>query len=93
MQTILLALAAGLLGGITAGGVIGWRLCRPCSARVPCDHVSIDPDIERRINRASMEWATAHHQPSAAPLVADKLRLVYRLNRRRERRRDRRWSR
>jgi hypothetical protein len=83
MLTIILALLAGTFGGTLAGGLISWQFLRPPPSHKPLDLNAIDPDEDEQINRAASRWAKAHHRPGAAPLVADKLRLVYTLNRRR----------
>lgn len=92
MLTILLSLLAGLVSGAAGGGLVSRRHLQRTRS-IPVSQESIDPDVDRRINRAASQWATAHGQPAAAPLVAGKLRLAYALSRRRERRRGRRWSR
>lgn len=91
MLTILLSLVAGLISGAAGGGLVSRYLAkRSCSS---IGEASPDPDVERQIKQAASQWATAHGQPAAAPLVAGKLRLAYVLHQRRERRRERRWSR
>lgn len=39
----------------------------------------LDPSVEEAIEQAAVHWAQARGRPWAAPLIADKLRLVYRL--------------
>ena len=93
MLTILLALSAGLLGGSVAAGLVCRRLLRH-SRSASFDQEALDPDLDldRRINQAAHQWATAQGRSEVAPLVARKLRLAYVLNRRRSRRRYRRSS-
>jgi len=89
---LLLALSAGILGGVVAGALTSRRVLR--HARwTSVDQSSTDPDVRDRIDQAAAQWAEANHQPAAAPLVANKLRLAYVLHQRQRRRRDRRWSR
>ncbi len=92
MLTILLSLLTGLVSGAAGGGLVSLRLLQRARS-IPVSQESIDPDIERQIKRAASQWATAHSQPAAAPLVAGKLRLAYALNLRRQRRHERRWTR
>lgn len=91
MLVILLALSAGLLGGFAAAGLVCHRLLRH-DRSASFDQEAIDPDLDRRINQAAHQWATAQDRSEVAPLVARKLRLAYVLNRRRSRRRYRRSS-
>ncbi|MGH2852710.1 MAG: hypothetical protein ACRDLF_00755 [Solirubrobacteraceae bacterium] len=88
MFTVFLALIAGGLGG----GVVAALLSRRGVRRNAPETSALDPELERRIGGAAAQWAAAHGQPAAAPLVADKLRLTYVLSRQPQRRR-RRWSR
>jgi hypothetical protein len=93
MLPVVLALFVGTFSGTVAGGLLSWWLLDRPSAEpvVAPDHLALDPDVEYQIDQAANQWAEAHHRPGAAPLVADKLRLVYTLNQRRQRRR--RWDR
>jgi hypothetical protein len=88
MPSLVIALAAGVSVGMVAGGLAGWWLHRRRVSALPVapEYLSIDPDVERQIGRAASLWAKAHQQPQAAPLVADRLRLAYLLNQRRQRR-------
>jgi hypothetical protein len=90
MLTIFLALLAGALGGVAAGGLAGWWLCKRRIVCAPLDQDAIDPDVDHQINAAAHRWAAAHGQAGAAPLVARKLRLAYVLQQRRTRKR--RWE-
>lgn len=90
MLSILIALGAGMLGGVMAGGFMGWWTVRRLVRRLPLHHVTVDDNLDHTINRAASQWAIAHGRPEATNLVADKLRLVHRLNQRRSRRRVRR---
>jgi hypothetical protein len=89
--TILLALSAGLLGGSVVAGLVYHLLLRH-GRSTSFDQEALDPDLDRRINQAAHQWATAQGRSAVAPLVARKLRLAYVLNRRRSRRRYRRSS-
>lgn len=91
MLTIFFALLAGSLGGILAAGFVSWRRFERRYGRAPLDHRAIDPDVDRQINEAAAQWATARHRPGVAPLVANKLRLAYALSLRQARRPQRRW--
>lgn len=91
MFTILIALVVGTLGGALAGAVAGWWAIRGRSASpTALDDLGLDPDLDQQITEAARQWARNQGQPVAAPLVADKLRLIHAL---RQRRRRRRWSR
>jgi hypothetical protein len=92
MLIIFLAFSAGLIGGTVAAGLISWWLFQYHAGRVAFGHDAIDPNLDCQINQAASRWATAHHRPAAAPLLARKLRLAYVLHYRRSRRhRRRRW--
>ncbi len=90
MLTIFLALLVGTLGGTVAGGFAGWWLCRRRIACMLPESDAIDPAVDHQINEAAHHWAAAHDQAGAAPLIARKLRLAYRLQQRRAR--SRRWQ-
>jgi hypothetical protein len=92
MLTILIALMVGTLSGTAAGGLAGWLTVRVLSGDRMVDNVVALLRVDGQINDAAAQWAEAHHQPAAASLVADKLRLAYVLSHR-PRRRRRRWSR
>jgi hypothetical protein len=91
MLTIPIAVVLGVLGGALAGGVTGWWTGRRSSAQSVASRDVLDPDLDAQITGAARQWATRQGQPAAAPLVADKLRLIRALSRRRRHRR--RWSR
>jgi hypothetical protein len=95
MLTVFLALFVGTFSGTVAGGLVSWWLLdQPSAEPVALDHLTFDPDVDDQISRAANQWAETHHRPEAAPLVADKLRLVHALNQRRQRRSGRgRWER
>jgi hypothetical protein len=95
MLTIIIALFVGTFSGTVAGGLVSWWLVgRSLAETVPVDYLAVDPDLDDQIDRAANQWAEAHHRPGAAPLVADKLRLVYHLHQRRQSRNHRkRWFR
>jgi hypothetical protein len=91
MLTILFALLTGLLGGIVAGGCVSRWLLRRHLSRLSPDSAAIDPELDRQITEAAWQWAESHGRASAAPLVANRLRLAYVLKQGRTRRR--RWRR
>lgn len=91
MSTILIALVVGALGGALAGAVAGrWAIRRQSAQPTTLDDLGLDPDLDQQIAEAARQWARRQGQSAAAPLVADKLRLIHAL---RQRRRRRRWSR
>ena len=76
------------------GGLVTWWLMEhtsDVSAPLHQPLVGLDAALDEQINEAASQWASAHGQPAAAPLLARKLRLAYGLNERRRTRR--RWSR
>jgi H+/gluconate symporter-like permease len=90
MSTILIALIVGALGGTLAGTVAGWWAGRRQSAQpTTLDDLGLDPALDQQITEAARQWATHQGHPAAAPLVADKLRLIHAMSERRRRR----WSR
>jgi hypothetical protein len=91
MFTILIALIAGTIGGTLAGVVAGrWAIRRQSAPPTTLDDLGLDPDLDQQITEAARQWAVRQGQPAAAPLVADKLRLIHAIG---QRRRRRRWSR
>jgi len=91
MLFVLLALLVGTLSGTLAGGLLTWWLLnRSRAGAAPVERLSVDPAVEAQIGRTAAQWARTHQRPGSEPLVADKLRLVYALNRRR---RQKRWAR
>ena len=92
MFTILIALMVGTLGGTLAGAVAGrWAGRRQAAQPTTLDDLGLDPDLDQQIAEAARQWAVRQGQPAAAPLVADKLRLIHAMSQRRRRRW--RWSR
>ncbi len=94
MLVILAALIAGTLSGTIAGVLAGWWFARR-TTRVPTfshDQVTLDPDVDDRIGQVASEWARSRNQPEAAPFIANKLRLFYRLRERNRHRGNRGWS-
>ncbi len=85
-------LAICFLSGAVGGLVSWWLMERTNTANVPVHQsvVGFDADLDGQIGEAASQWAAAHRQPAAAPLLARKLRLTYALNERRRNRR--RWS-
>jgi hypothetical protein len=90
MLSILIALGAGILGGVMAGGFMGWWIVRRLVRPLLLEHIMVDDGLDHTINRAASQWAIAHGRPEAAHLVADKLRLLSRLSERHRRRHVRR---
>lgn len=91
MLLVLLALLIGTLSGTVVGGLLVLRLLsRNPAEAVPIEPVSVGPAVDAQIKRTAVQWAKTHQRPGSESLVADKLRLVYVLNRRR---RQRRWTR
>jgi hypothetical protein len=78
-----------LLSG-AAGGLVSWWVMERTSVPRHQPVARLDADLDEQINQAASQWAAAHGQPAAAPLLARKLRLAHLLNQRRSRRR---WSR
>lgn len=91
MLTMLIAVVLGVLGGALAGAGAGWWTGRRAGAQSMARVDVLDPNLEAQITDAARQWATRQGQPAAAPLAADKLRLIHALSRRRRQRR-RRWS-
>jgi hypothetical protein len=92
MPTIAIGLIAIVVISTAAGGLAGWLTARFLAGDRRVDNVATLHRVDEQINDAAAQWAEAHQQPAAAPLVADKLRLAYVLSHR-PRRRRRRWSR
>jgi hypothetical protein len=92
MPTIVVGLMAMVVIGTVSGGLAGWLTARFLAGDRRVDNVATLHRVDEQINDAAEQWAEAHQQPAAAPLVADKLRLAYVLSHR-PRRRRRRWSR
>jgi hypothetical protein len=64
-----------IVGGV-AGCLVAGRYLDPTT-----DQLSqpLDPGVDAAIEQAATHWAEVRGRPWAAPLIADKLRLVYRL--------------
>lgn len=90
LSSALTFLLGGLSGGLV-GGLVGWRSNRRRLQFAERQEPRLDAAHEQDIAQAAWQWAAAHDQPTAAPLVADKLRLAYVLNQRRQGRKHRRW--
>jgi hypothetical protein len=80
------------VSGAVGGLVTWWLMERTSEASAPLHQptVGLDADLDEQISGAASQWASAHGQPAAAPLLARKLRLAHVLNERRRQRR--RWS-
>lgn len=79
MLVYLLPILAGALAGAFTAGLLLWRYRRrEVTAAVPTGE-PVDPWVEAEIDRAAVAWATEHGRPEAAPLMADKLRLLHHL--------------
>lgn len=74
-----LCLATMLLGAVV-GSVTGYLVASRYLGP-PTEQLSqpLAPDVEAAIEQAATRWADVRGRPWAAPLIANKLRLVYRL--------------
>ena len=80
MLIYLLPILAGALAGGLAGGLLLWWHHRHQPSVSPSSPAEfIDPWVAAQIDQAAATWATQHGRPEAAPLMADKLRLLHRL--------------
>jgi len=79
LDEILIALGAGGTAGLLTSLFFYWRTSRRSRGYAPVMETAHD----EQINAAARQWAAAHGRLAAAPLVANKLRLAYRINRRR----------
>lgn len=91
-MSVVIALAVvGLFGvsvGFSFGAIVVWRALKRRGVRLilPVGRYSGDDQSDDDIiNQAAAEWARAHGQPEAAPLVARKLRLLQGIAERRSR--------
>lgn len=92
MSVVITLAVVGLFGvavGFSFGVIMAWRALKRRGLRVilPFDRSSTEdnqPD-EDVIDQAAAEWAQAHGQPAAAPLIARKLRLFQAATERRPR--------
>jgi hypothetical protein len=77
MTLALLYLSVTALSAVI-GFVVGLLGAR---ARAPheIESAEMPPEVEQNIQAAAARWAGARGRPWAAPLIADKLRLAYRL--------------
>jgi hypothetical protein len=85
MLSLLLTFALALLAGAFGGASVVWALLRRSTPAEPPSSEQPDEWVSAEIDQAAVAWATAHGRPEAAPLMADKLRLLHRLGLRRER--------
>jgi hypothetical protein len=91
LETSILTVVTGTLGGCVAGGAMAlWsnKAQKPRQDRECQPEFLIDDGLSERIDVAASTWANAQGQPEAAPLIVKKLRLAARL---REDRQSRRW--
>jgi hypothetical protein len=93
LLALVFTLMVSVLGGAIGGLVSWWLMECPSDSGAPLHRpvAGFDADLDKRIGEAAAQWASAHGQPAAGPLLARKLRLAYGLNERRRTRR--RWSR
>jgi hypothetical protein len=91
MLLIIFMLFLSSFSGSLAGGLVLFRLLYQPTLSAGSRHHGSDPVLDEDIQVAATQWAEAHDQPAAAPLVADKLRLAQALAQRRQRDRGR-WS-
>jgi hypothetical protein len=84
MLHLLLPIIAGGLAGLCTGSLMAHRLLSRRRATVtPIQVEPADPFISAELDQAAARWATDTGQPpQAAPLMADKLHLLYALSRR-----------
>jgi hypothetical protein len=85
LTLLILALGAvsALVGAITGLLAAGWCLFHHRQADSARSTEPADPFISAEIDRAAAQWATDQGRPEAASVMADKLHLLYALNRRR----------
>lgn len=87
MLTLITVLVAGVLAGAVTGVLLGRWFAHQQPAGEKPDWSPVDPDTDLRIRDTAAGWAAAHGRPGAAGLVAEKLRTMHLVNRRRTRRR------
>ncbi len=89
MTIILIAIAVGIVTGTLTGVLVGVLLHRGGGGTGRGhDAGPIDRDVDMRIRDAAVGWASAHGRPEGAGLVAEKLRMLHVLGRRRA---SKRW--
>ena len=89
MTIILIAVAVEIVTGTLTGVLVGMLLLRGGDGPGREHYAGpIDRDVDMRIRDAAAGWASAHGRPEGAGLVAEKLRMLHVLGRRRA---SRRW--
>lgn len=81
--------SGGIGGGLTTLGIAWVRSYRRRRAFPSIGSEPIDPFIDQQLAEAATQWAAVQQQPHGQDVIARKLRLAYRLARRRQ---ARRWS-
>ena len=75
----LLPIVTGGIAGAVGAALLLWRQLRRQSETAEPVPAPSDPWVDAEIDQAAVSWATAQGRPEAAPLMADKLRLLHRL--------------
>jgi hypothetical protein len=78
MLSLLLAIGVAAIVGGLAGTASAWSLMRGGETGQPADS-ELDEWVSAEIDQAAATWAMNHGCPEAAPIMADKLRLLHRL--------------
>ena len=87
MTITLILLIVAMLGaflGFLLGVLLAARHQRPTDRREQLQPEPIDEYTAAAIDQAAVKFAVANGRPNAAPLIANKLRLLHQLGRRRE---------
>ena len=86
MLNLLLLTAPGAIVGAISGLLAArWLVSQREQAEAATSVEPPDPFISAELDRAAVKYATEKGRPEAAGLVADKLHLLYALERRRRR--------
>jgi hypothetical protein len=83
MLSLLLAIGGAAVAGGLAGAAVAWSLMRGVEPDQPPVADAPDEWISAEIDQAAATWAMKNDCPEAAPIMADKLRLLHRLGERR----------
>lgn len=84
MWVIVIAITTSIATGVLTGVLLAvWLLRRPRVRRRAHLGIPLDPDIDRWIEEEAARWANANERPQAAGLVAEKLRAVLAVARKR----------
>lgn len=97
MDVWLISVVVGGAAGVLGGVAVNWLLDpnRLAMKDEPSDRFVPDASIDERVDDVARDWARHHGRPGSEKLVADKLRLGWRLQQRRRKdlRARSRWSR